>query len=51
LTFPLIFLTGSWDDTPRTQAMDCGCVAYLHKSSLADRLIEAVEKATGSNSQ
>jgi FixJ family two-component response regulator len=49
--FPIIFLTGSWDATIRRQAMDLGCVAYLHKSFLADRLIEAIEKATGSNLQ
>ena len=49
--FPIIFLTRSCDESLQRQAMDLGCVAYLHKSFLADRLIEAVEKATGSNVQ
>ena len=44
--FPIIFLTRSWDHAIRSEAMNLGCVAYLHKSFLAERLIEAIEKAT-----
>jgi FixJ family two-component response regulator len=29
--FPIIFMTGSQDDTFRRQALDLGCVAYLLK--------------------
>ena len=47
--FPIIFLTRSWDHAIRRQAMDLGCVAYLHKSFLAERLLEAIEKATWAN--
>jgi FixJ family two-component response regulator len=51
--FPIIFMTGSEEETHRRQAMDFGCVAYLRKPFPADRLIEAITKAVGSvaNSQ
>jgi len=46
--FPIIFMTGSQEETHRRQAMDFGCVAYLHKPFPADRLIEAITTAIGS---
>jgi FixJ family two-component response regulator len=46
--FPIISMTGSEEETHRRQAMDFGCVAYLHKPFPADRLIEAVTTAIGS---
>ena len=46
--FPIIFMTGSQEETHRRQAMDLGCVAYLNKPFPADRLTEAITKAIGS---
>jgi FixJ family two-component response regulator len=46
-TFPIIFITGSQDETLRRQAMDLGAVAYLHKPFPAYRLVEAIASATG----
>jgi FixJ family two-component response regulator len=45
--FPIIFMTGSQDETQRRQAMDFGCVEYLNKPFHADQLILAVTKAIG----
>ena len=45
--FPIIFITGSHAETLRRQAMNLGCVAYLHKPFPTDRLIEAITKAVG----
>ncbi len=47
-TFPIIFMTGSQEEAYHRQAMDFGCVAYLHKPFPGDRLIEAIAKAIGS---
>ena len=47
LTFPIIFMTGSPDDALQKQAMDFGCVAYLHKPFSEDRLIQAITRAIG----
>ena len=47
-TFPIIFMTGSQEETHRRQAMDFGCVAYLNKPFPAKQLIEAITKATQS---
>jgi len=47
--FPIIFLTRSWDAAIRQEAMNWGCIAYLHKSFLAEPLIEAIEMATAPN--
>jgi FixJ family two-component response regulator len=47
-TFPIVFMTGSREETHRRQAMDLGCVAYLNKPFPADRLTEAITKAIGS---
>ena len=46
--FPIIFITGSLEETHRRQAMDFGCIAYLTKPFPAKQLIEAITKATGS---
>ena len=40
--FPIIFMTGSEEETHRRQAMDFGCVAYLRKPFPAKQLIEAL---------
>ena len=49
--FPVIFMTGSDDEMNRVKAMNCGCVAYLHKPFDACRLFAAIEAATGSNTK
>jgi FixJ family two-component response regulator len=46
-TLPIIFMTGSREETHRRQAMDVGCVAYLNKPFPADQLIAAITKAIG----
>ena len=46
--FPIIFVTGSADDTVRLQCMEFGCVAFLHKPFPEDQLMQAVKKATQS---
>ena len=43
--FPIIFMTGSEEETHRRQAMDFGCVAYLRKPFPAKQLVEAISKA------
>jgi FixJ family two-component response regulator len=43
---PVIFMTGSQDDTFWRQANELGCVAYLYKPFPARQLIEAIKKAT-----
>jgi FixJ family two-component response regulator len=45
--FPIIFITGSQDETHRRQAMDFGCVEYLNKPFNADQLMTAITKAIG----
>jgi len=47
--FPIIFMTGSADDTVRIQCMEFGCVAFLHKPFPEDRLTEAITRALGFN--
>ena len=49
LKFPVIFITGSQSDAIRRQAMDVGCVAYLHKPFPADQLLRAILRAIGWN--
>jgi FixJ family two-component response regulator len=44
--FPVIFMTGSDDDRIRKQAMDVGCVAFLHKPFSACQLFAAIKMAT-----
>jgi FixJ family two-component response regulator len=46
-TFPIIFMTALDDETIRSQATRLGCVDYLRKPFSAERLIEAIVKATG----
>jgi len=48
-TFPIIFMTGSQDETFRRQALDLGCVAYLLKPLQAQQLKEALDLAIGRN--
>ena len=45
--FPIIFVTGSADDTVRMQCMEFGCVAFLHKPFPVDRLTDAITNAIG----
>ena len=45
--FPIIFMTGSQEETHRRQALDFGCVAYLLKPFHVSQLIEAITKAIG----
>ena len=46
-TFPTIFMTGSREERHRRQALDFGCVAYLHKPFPAVQLSKAITKAIG----
>ena len=43
--FPIIFVTGSVEETHRQQAMDLGCVAYLQKPFPAKQLFEVIVRA------
>jgi FixJ family two-component response regulator len=45
--FPLVFITGATDATFHRQAVDLGCVAYLHKPFRPVRLIDAIAAAVG----
>ena len=45
--FPIIFVTGSADDTVRMQCMEFGCVAFLHKPFPVDRLTDAITNVIG----
>ena len=45
-TFPIIFMTGSYDAKVQKQAQDFGCIAFLHKPFQAEQLIESVVRAT-----
>jgi FixJ family two-component response regulator len=51
LTFPIIFITGSRDETTRRQALDSGGVAYLHKPFSAEQLITAITSALSPRTQ
>jgi len=44
--FPIIFMTGSCDATIHKQALDFGCIAFLHKPFQPEQLIESIVKAT-----
>ena len=46
--FPVIFVTGSDDDTLRAQCRDVGCAAFLRKPLVDDRLLAALAKTVGS---
>ena len=43
--FPIIFVTGSVEETHRQQAMGLGCVAYLQKPFPAKQLFEVIVRA------
>ena len=45
---PIIFITGSADDTVRMQCMEFGCVAFLHKPFPEGRLMDAIARAVDS---
>ena len=45
---PVIFITGSWNELHRRQAMELGCAAFFLKPFSPERLIEAIAKAIGS---
>jgi FixJ family two-component response regulator len=47
LAFPLIFMTGSVEESVEQQAWELGCIAYLRKPFSADHLLAAIVKATG----
>jgi FixJ family two-component response regulator len=47
--FPIIFMTGSQDDTFRRQALDLGCVAYLLKPLGPEQLKQAIDLAIEQN--
>lgn len=51
LGFPVIFITSAEDEAIQRQAAELGCIAFLLKPFPADRLVEAVKKATGSTIQ
>lgn len=40
--FPIIFMTGSLEESFERQARALGCVAFLHKPFAADQLLKAV---------
>src|SRR5262249_25636663 len=47
LQAPVIFMTGSSNDSLGTSARSLGCIAFLRKPFDADALLEAIAKATG----
>ena len=49
VSVPAIFITANDTDHTREAAADAGCAAYLTKPFLGKTLIDAIEKATGSN--
>ena len=46
-TFPMIFVTGADDQSLQKQAMEFGCIAYLRKPIVSDRLLDAIAEAVG----
>jgi FixJ family two-component response regulator len=46
---PTVFMTGSHDQAVQRQALDLGCVAFLHKPFPNDQLIESIARATGTS--
>jgi FixJ family two-component response regulator len=42
---PVIFMTALDDDVIRHQALEAGCVTFLHKPFPAHQLIEAIKRA------
>jgi FixJ family two-component response regulator len=48
---PTVFMTGSHDEIVQRQALELGCVAFLHKPFPNDQLLESIARATGVNSR
>jgi FixJ family two-component response regulator len=48
---PTVFMTGSHDEMVQRQALELGCVAFLHKPFPNDQLLESIVRATGVNSR
>jgi FixJ family two-component response regulator len=46
---PTVFMTGSHDEIIQRQALELGCVAFLHKPFPNDQLIESIARATGAD--
>jgi FixJ family two-component response regulator len=46
-TFPMIFVTGADDHCLQKQAMALGCIAYLRKPIVSDRLLGAIAESVG----
>jgi FixJ family two-component response regulator len=42
---PVIFMTASDDEATHNEAMDAGCIAYLHKPFAQDVLLNAISEA------
>ena len=42
---PIIFITAHEDDAQRTQALEAGAVAFLHKPFYEDELLHAIDTA------
>jgi FixJ family two-component response regulator len=42
---PVVFMTAFDDDATRKDAVDAGCIAYLHKPFLGHMLIGALDRA------
>ena len=42
---PVIFMTANDDEATRNEAMDAGCIAYLHKPFRQHVLLNAISKA------
>jgi len=42
---PIIFITAHADDAQRTQALEAGAVAFLHKPFYEEELLNAIEAA------
>ena len=45
-SLPVIFVTGNDSENVRKAAIDAGCIAYLRKPFGADRLFDAIDKAS-----
>jgi FixJ family two-component response regulator len=44
---PVVFMTAFDDEATHKDAVDAGCIAYLHKPFLAHLLIGALQRAAG----
>jgi FixJ family two-component response regulator len=48
VSVPVIFITANDSDNTRKAATDAGCIAYLTKPFLGKSLVDAINKAAGS---